>query len=128
MKTEKQKTAREAAPFFFAVEKSGNVSRRLAVAREADKIASRHGQIDEYRAEAAPLPQIRAPEHQNAVFLCLRVDGIVAHGGQENERGQNRVGDRKRRKIGPFAVQRQPEQNERDRGAGDALEKQQRPR
>ena len=127
MKTEKQKTARETAPFFFAVEKSGNVSRRLAAAREADKIAAYDSQIDEYRAEAAPLPQISAPEHQDAVFLRLRVDGVVAHGGQVNERGQNRIGDRKRCEIALFAIQRQPEQNERDRSTDDALEKQQRP-
>ena len=78
---ERQKKARETAPFFFAVEKSGNVSRRLAAAREADKIAAYDSQIDEYRAEAAPLPQIRAPEHQDAGFLRLRIDGVVAHGG-----------------------------------------------
>ena len=81
MKTEKQKTARETAPFFFAVEKSGNVSRRPAAAREADKIAAYDSQIDEYRTEAAPFPKIRAPEHQDAVFLRLRIDGVVAHGG-----------------------------------------------
>ena len=51
MKTEKQKTARETAPFFFAVEKSGNVSRRPAATRKADKIASHDGQVDEHRAE-----------------------------------------------------------------------------
>ena len=127
MKTEKQKTARETAPFFFAVEKSGIALCRPAAARKADKIAAYDSQIDEYRAEAAPLPQISAPEHQNAVFLRLRIDGVVAHGDQVNERGQNRIGDRKRCEIALFAIQRQPEQNERDRSTDDALEKQQRP-
>ena len=81
MKTEKKKTARETAPFFFAVEKSGIALCRPAAARKADEIAAYDSQIDEDRAEAAPLPQISALEHQDAVFLRLRIDGVVAHGG-----------------------------------------------